>query len=48
MKNNGKFDKMIVNVPEEVDNEVATYKLDYWNIGIDSLSDDQKAYLYNA
>lgn len=48
VKNNGKFDKMIVNVPEEVDNEVATYKLDYWNIGIDSLSDDQKAYLYNA
>lgn len=46
--NNGKFDKMIVNVPESVDNEVAQYKLDYWNISIDKLSDEQYKYLYNA
>lgn len=46
--NNGKFDKMIVNVPESVDNEVAQYKLDYWNISIDKLTDIQTEYLNNA
>lgn len=48
VKNNGKFDKMIVNVPDEVDNEVARYKLDYWNISIDKLTDVQEEYLNNA
>ena len=48
VKNNGKFDKMIVNVPDEVDNEVARYKLDYWNIMIDELTDVQEEYLNNA
>lgn len=46
--NNGKFDKMIVNVSESVDNEVAQYKLDYWNIAIDKLSEEQYKYLYNV
>lgn len=48
VKNNGKFDKMIVDVPDEVDNEVAGYKLDYWNISIDKLTDVQQEYLNNA
>ena len=42
VQNCGKFDKMIVNVPDEVDNEVARYKLDYWNIKIDKLTDVQE------
>ena len=48
VKNNGKFDKMIIDVPEEVDNEVARYKLSYWNFEIDSLTGKQYDYLYNA
>ena len=48
VQNCGKFDKMIVNVPDEVDNEVARYKLDYWNIKIDKLTDVQEEYLNNA
>lgn len=48
VKNNGKFDKMIVNVPDEVDKKVAQYKLDYWNVSVDKLTDVQERYLNNA
>ncbi|MEF3305523.1 adenosylhomocysteinase [Paenibacillus sp. GYB003] len=35
----------VVNVPYELDEEVARFKLESLGIGIDSLSDEQKAYL---
>lgn len=46
--NNGKFDQMIVNVPKEVDREVAEYKLRYWGFTIDKLSAAQEEYLNKA
>lgn len=36
---------MINTVPEEIDNEVARRKLSFWNVQIDSLTDDQQKYL---
>lgn len=35
----------VVNVPYEIDEQVARYKLESLGIGIDQLSDEQKAYL---
>lgn len=48
VKNNGKFDSMIVDVPEEVDNQVAMAKLADWEIKIDKLTKTQTDYLNNA
>jgi adenosylhomocysteinase len=45
VKNNGKLDKMIIDVPKEVDNEVAERMLEFWNIEIDKLTDAQYKYL---
>ena len=38
-------EKMTVNVPAEVDKEVAERKLRYWGITIDKLTDEQEKYL---
>lgn len=45
VKNNGKFDDMIINVPKEVDYEVANRKLKFWGTSIDKLTDVQEKYL---
>ena len=45
VKNKGKFDDMIINVPKEVDYEVANRKLKFWGTSIDKLTDVQKKYL---
>ena len=38
-------EKMTVNVPAEVDKEVAERKLGYWGITIDKLTEEQEKYL---
>ena len=38
-------EKMTVNVPAEVDKEVAERKLRYWGITIDKLTEEQEKYL---
>lgn len=45
VKNKGKLNDMIINVPKEIDNEVANRKLKFWGIEIDKLTDEQKKYL---
>ena len=45
VKNQGKFDDMIINVPKEVDYEVANRKLKFWGTSIDKLTDVQEKYL---
>ncbi len=45
VKNNGKFEDNIINVPKEIDNEVARRKLLFWNIEIDTLTKEQEEYL---
>ncbi|MCL2054017.1 MAG: adenosylhomocysteinase [Oscillospiraceae bacterium] len=45
VKNKGKLDGMIIDVPEELDNEVARRKLSYWGMEIDALTPEQEAYL---
>ena len=45
VKNRSGLDSMIIDVPKEIDNEVATRKLKYWNFEIDALSEHQKEYL---
>jgi len=37
--------KNVVNVPYDIDQQVASYKLESLNIGIDSLSAEQEKYL---
>ena len=44
-KNKGKLDKKVYAVPEEIDAEVAAIKLSSLGIGIDSITDEQIAYL---
>lgn len=43
--NNGKLEKKVYSVPEEIDNEVARIKLDSMNVSIDTLTDAQKEYI---
>lgn len=43
--NQGKFDDMVINVPKEIDKEVALRKLKFWGLEIDKLSDAQDKYL---
>ena len=38
----------IVNVPEEIDSEVARMKLESWGTGIDTLTPEQEEYLYGG
>lgn len=44
-KNKGKFEDMIISVPEEIDKEVSERKLKFWGIDIDKLTDKQEKYL---
>lgn len=39
------LDKMIINVPKEIDQDVAGRKLRYWGFDIDTLTEEQEAYL---
>ncbi|HAG70318.1 MAG TPA: adenosylhomocysteinase, partial [Lachnospiraceae bacterium] len=41
----GKLDEMIINVPKEVDNDVAVRKLSFLGKKIDVLTEEQVAYL---
>ncbi|MBQ8960202.1 MAG: adenosylhomocysteinase [Ruminococcus sp.] len=43
--NRDKLTDMIINVPDEVDNEVADRKLRFWGIQIDKLTPEQEEYL---
>ncbi|MDR2531650.1 MAG: adenosylhomocysteinase [Oscillospiraceae bacterium] len=45
VQNKGRFDSMIVNVPIEVDRDVAWRQLGNWGITIDKLTDVQEKYL---
>ncbi len=45
VKNNGKFEDNIINVPKEIDNEVARRKLKFWDMEIDTLTKEQEEYL---
>ncbi len=45
VKNKGRLDSMIIDVPREVDLEVAGRKLSAWDITIDKLTPEQIAYL---
>ena len=44
-KNHGKLQKRVYAVPSEIDHAVARIKLESMNVTIDTLSDEQKAYL---
>lgn len=45
VKNRGKLNEMIISVPKEVDQEVATRKLKFWGFSIDKLTPEQEVYL---
>ena len=45
VKNAGKLEKKVYQVPKEIDNEVASIKLASLGAALDTLSDEQKAYL---
>ena len=45
VKNKDKLTHMTINVPEEIDIEVAKRKLKSWNAEIDTLTEEQKRYL---
>ena len=47
VKNKGKFTDMIIDVPREVDHEVANRKLKFWGLEIDNLTEKQDKYLNN-
>ncbi len=44
-RNAGKLEKMVYDVPDEIDFEVARLKLNSMGVGIDVLTDEQKKYL---
>jgi len=46
-KNISKLEKLVYSVPEEIDKEIALYKLKSMNIEIDTLSKTQKEYMDN-
>ncbi len=48
VEHEGQFDQMIINVPREVDNEVAIRKLNFLGKYIDVLTPEQEAYLNSA
>jgi adenosylhomocysteinase len=43
--NRGKLENKVYTVPDEIDKEIAKVKLETMNIQIDSLTDDQEAYI---
>lgn len=45
VKNRGSFDSTIIDVPREVDREVAERKLRFWGLEIDRLTEEQDKYL---
>ena len=45
IKNKGKLEKKVYNVPSEIDEKVARYTLKGWGIEIDELTEEQKKYL---
>ncbi|MGN0653362.1 MAG: adenosylhomocysteinase [Oscillospiraceae bacterium] len=47
-KNKGTFTDNIINVPKEIDNEVARRKLRFWNMEIDTLTKEQENYLNSS
>ena len=44
-KNKGKLTSKINVVPEEIDNDVASRKLRFWGLEIDTLTEEQEKYL---
>jgi len=47
VKNKGKLKDMIIDVPRDVDLEVAKRKIKYWGFEIDTLTENQNKYLNN-
>lgn len=45
VKNKDKLTEKVINVPEEIDKEVALRKLKFWELDIDELTDEQEKYL---
>ena len=45
VKNRGKVQDMVINVPDEIDREVALRKLKFWEREIDTLTEEQEHYL---
>ena len=45
VEHEGQFDKKIIDVPREVDEDVAKRKLAFWGKSIDTLTEEQAAYL---
>lgn len=45
VRNRGKLNSMIIDVPDEIDKEVANRKLKFWGLSIDKLTDEQEKYL---
>ncbi len=45
VQNKGKLNSMIINVPKEIDNQVAERKLKFWGIEIDKLTKEQQEYM---
>lgn len=45
VRNKDSLSDMIINVPEEIDKEVALRKLKFWNLEIDTLTNEQEKYL---
>ena len=48
VRNKAALKDNIINVPEEIDSEVAHMKLDSWGTGIDELTPAQHEYLYGG
>ncbi len=46
VRNRGKLQKMLNDVPEEIDDEVARAELAHWGCEIDTLTPEQHSYLY--
>lgn len=45
VNNKGNLDSMVIDVPDEIDKEVANRKLKFWGLSIDKLTDEQERYL---
>ena len=45
VKNRDNIQDMIINVPDEIDREVAMRKLKFWELEIDELTEEQEIYL---
>ena len=44
-KNKGKMENKVIQLPEEIDDEIAGLQLEAMNIEIDELTEEQKKYL---